>query len=416
MGFSVKIAPGVRIRASSHGVRAGIGPRVARVHVGTGRTGFSTGVGPVSFYTAAGHKRRRPQSGTGKRPPSAAALQRQAAAARRAQAEAEKAREARHLAVIFNEILQLHRQEFAPVERPIAPPPAPLNEQEVRLRHEKAALVGIGMFQRSERAAARQRAAISAQAELAALWQQAQAAAAQWQAYLDDQWSRLLANDPDIVLATLAEAFEDNEAPAAAIGVDGGELSLIVLIPPASAVPERMPATTQAGNLTLRKLPKGERAQLYGLLAAGHVLATVREALAVAPGIQATRVIAVRSEGQDVYGRPLLDCILAGQWTRAAFAGVRWREADAMAIMTSTASELVMNVKRGEIFPVDLTTEPEIAAVLANIDTTDLLAEQPGGSPLSEECSSICGYSRPAVRPRGMRTCDRRSKQSSWPP
>ena len=34
MGFSVKIAPGVRVRASSRGVRTSIGPRVARVHVG----------------------------------------------------------------------------------------------------------------------------------------------------------------------------------------------------------------------------------------------------------------------------------------------------------------------------------------------------------------------------------------------
>ena len=372
MGFSVKIAPGVRIRASSHGIRAGIGPRVARVHVGSGRTGFSSGVGPVSFYTAAGHKRRRPQSKSGKRPPSAAALQRQAAAARRAQAEAEKVHEVRQLAAIFNEILQLHRQEFAPVERPIAPPPSPPDEQEVRSRHEKAALHGIGLFQRSERAAAKQRAAISARSELAARWQQAQAEAANWQAYLDDQWSRLLGNDLETVLATLTEAFEDNEAPAAAVGVDGAELFLVVLVPSESAVPERMPATTQVGNLTLRKVPKGERSQLYGLLAAGHVLVTLREAFAVAPGIHAGRVIALRSGGQDVYGGPLLECLLAGRWERAAFDGVRWLDADAMAIMTGTASELVMNVKRGQILPVDLTREPEIAAVLANIDTAEL--------------------------------------------
>ena len=45
MSFSVKIAPGVRVRASSRGVRTSIGPRVARVHVGAGRTGISTGAG-----------------------------------------------------------------------------------------------------------------------------------------------------------------------------------------------------------------------------------------------------------------------------------------------------------------------------------------------------------------------------------
>ena len=95
-------------------------------------------------------------------------------------------------------------------------------------------------------------------------------------------------------------------------------------------------------------------------------------------------MIALRSEGQDVYGRPLLECILAGRWTRAAFDGVRWQEADAMAILAGTASELVMNVKRGEMLPVDLSKEPEIAAVLASIDTADLLAEQHGGSPSAQ--------------------------------
>jgi hypothetical protein len=39
-------------------------------------------------------------------------------------------------------------------------------------------------------------------------------------------------NDPDVVLATLAEAFEDNEAPAAPVAVDDAELDLVVLAPP----------------------------------------------------------------------------------------------------------------------------------------------------------------------------------------
>jgi hypothetical protein len=62
MGFSVKLAPGVRVRVSSHGVRAGIGPRIARVHVGTSRTGLSSGLGPFSVYGSVGGKRRRNSS------------------------------------------------------------------------------------------------------------------------------------------------------------------------------------------------------------------------------------------------------------------------------------------------------------------------------------------------------------------
>src|ERR1700747_217714 len=60
--------------------------------------------------------------------------------------------------------------------------------------------------------------------------------------------------------------------------------------------------TAQAGNLTLRKLPKGERASLYTLLVAGHVLLTLREPLAVMEGTNAAGVIALRRGGSAAYG------------------------------------------------------------------------------------------------------------------
>lgn len=119
MGFSVKIAPGVRVRASSRGVRTSIGPRVARVHVGAGRTGLSTGAGPVGLYTAVGRTRRRP--GSRGKSPSIASLQRQAAAARKAEAaaqKAEEAEEAQRLAAALREILDVHRQEFPSAQWP----------------------------------------------------------------------------------------------------------------------------------------------------------------------------------------------------------------------------------------------------------------------------------------------------------
>jgi hypothetical protein len=305
MGFSVKLAPGVRVRVSSHGVRAGVGPRIARVHVGTGRTGFSSGLGPVSVYGTVGGKRRRKSTGRSAGRPSGAALERQAAAARRAQAEADKATEAQRLAGIFQEIISLHRHNFPPVERPAAPMPDLPDPDAVREWHEKNALRGVGMFDRHRRAEARQYVAQAAQAELNDRWRQAQAEHAHAQQELDTQWARLTGNDPDTVLATLAEAFEDNEAP----------------------------------------------------------------------GVEAARVIAVRRSGPDIYGRPVLDCMVAGRWTRTAFNGVHWADADAGNILAGTATELVLNQKRGQILPVDLSTEPEIRDLLSAMDTTDSATE-----------------------------------------
>ena len=196
------------------------------------------------------------------------------------------------------------------------------------------------------------------------------------QAELDQQWARLVSNDPDIVLPTLSEAFEDNDAPAAPIGVQGDEVSIVVLVPNEEAVPEQLPATTQAGNLTLRKLPKGERSVFYGRLIAGHVLVTLREGFAVAPGINSARLIAVRTTVPDIYGRSSLECMLAGHWSRAAFNGVQWQDADSGKILVGTATELISNEKRGQMVPIDLAAEPEISEVLSGIDTADLSVER----------------------------------------
>lgn len=95
MGFSFKVAPGMRVRASSRGVRASVGPRAARVHFGSGRTGLSTGAGPVSLYTSLGGGGGRRRS-AGPSHASAAVYQRQLRAA-------EKARQVQQLAAAFED-------------------------------------------------------------------------------------------------------------------------------------------------------------------------------------------------------------------------------------------------------------------------------------------------------------------------
>ena len=64
MGFGFRLMPGVRLRVSSRGVSAGLGPRIARVHVGRG-VGVSSGIGPFSAYTSLTRGRRRSSSGGG---------------------------------------------------------------------------------------------------------------------------------------------------------------------------------------------------------------------------------------------------------------------------------------------------------------------------------------------------------------
>ena len=365
MGFSFKVAPGVRIRASSRGVRTSVGSRSARVSFGAGRTSISSGVGPVSFSTSLG--RSRAGSRSGGRQPSIASYQRQLAAA-------QKAEEAQSLAAAFQEILDVHRAEFPPAVRPIAPAPPSPDEKEIRRRHERADLEGIGLFKRAERTEAKERARLAAAHELEAVRRQLVQQEAEWQRQLDEQWDRLCGNDPDIVLTTLAEAFEDNEAPAAPVAVHGNELALVVLAPSIDIVPDRMPAQTQAGNLTLRKVSKTDRAALYTTLILGHLLVTLREAFAVAPGISAIRALALQNAASDAYGHPRVECLIAGRFLRSAFDGVQWERADAGTIVEDTAAELVVNLRGGrELRPIELKNEPEIQHLIPLVDVEELV-------------------------------------------
>jgi hypothetical protein len=73
---------------------------------------------------------------------------------------------------------------------------------------------------------------------------------------------------------------------------------------------------TWSGNLSIAKMTKTQRNTFYLSLLCGHVLLTVREALAVAPGLQAVRVVVLRSAPPDAYGTRTSECLLAALFTR----------------------------------------------------------------------------------------------------
>jgi hypothetical protein len=359
MGFSVKLAPGVRIRASSRGLRTSVGPRAARVHFGAGRTGLSTGAGPVGFYTGVGgSSTRRYSTGTSSR----------------ALAEAAKAEQAQESAAALTAIFDLHRPGFPEAQRPVAPAAPKLNEEEVIARHRKAALAGIGILARGVRAQAKDAAARAARAELAASYENNERLQVEHQAELDEWWKAVLANDPGAVLGALAEAFEDNEAAAAPVGVEDAEASVAVLVPSPSSLPERRPTTTAAGNLSLKKLTKRELADFYKLMVCGYIIATVKETFAVAPGLQHVRVVALRNGGTDAYGTPRVETILAARFARQALQGVAWSTVDAATVLNDTNDELRADFRgtNKEFTALDLTAEPDLAALVAAVDVAEM--------------------------------------------
>lgn len=365
MGFSIKVAPGVRVRASSRGVRTSFGPRAARIHVGAGRTRVSSGFGPVTVSsTIGGHSGRR---GSGPRSTSSVRV---AQTAMVTAAQADKAARAMAIDEAIRAIRSIHHESFPPPVRPLAEPPEPVDAAAHRRARTDEALQGISIFKRKERRLARERAVELADAETRAEEHRRMLQQQDRQRSLDAFWDGVHRNEPGAVMSQLAAAFEDNEAPAAPLEVHETSASLTVLIPDESALPSHAVGTTPSGNVSLRKMPKGQRDELYGQLVSGCVLVTVKEAFAVAPAVEEIRIVAIRRNGLSAYGEQRVEALLAAVIDRSALYGVLWESVDARTILRDVAREMLVNEKGATraLQPLDLAGEQDVSGLLGVVD------------------------------------------------
>lgn len=195
----------------------------------------------------------------------------------------------------------------------------------------------------------------------------------QRQKVVHDSWFALVACDTDVVLRRLADAFADNEAPASAVGVGGLEVSLVVILPPISVVPERKPTFTRAGNLSLKKLTKTESADVYKQVVFGRMVATLREAFAAAPGLESGRIVALRP-ALNAHGNDQTEVMAAGRCSRKSLDSVTWDRVGAEQVFNDCFSEAIL-VRKGAtraLQPIPIDEEPELRALLDAVDMTEL--------------------------------------------
>lgn len=180
---------------------------------------------------------------------------------------------------------------------------------------------------------------------------------------LDEGWARLQANDPEVTLPALNRAFEDNEAPARAIRCDGNRTTVVMQFSaPESIVPERKPARTRTGKRTLKKRTKTEINALYVQALGSNVLATVKEAFAVAPGTEIVELVVSRWE-TDKKNNGQMVAIYFGEFPRAGYDGASPGN-PAKALQLAPKATLNLKGKTEQVAPLDLTERPELAALI----------------------------------------------------
>lgn len=355
LGVSFRVAPGVRVRASTRGMRTSIGPRGARLHVGSGRTRISTGIGPITVSTPLneGLRSRTSASQTASaisarpRRSTVAQLQVQDRAAQRAQQVADVAAHERALT-------SLHLSTFRDATRQEVPvPQAPTASTVDAVRDElaRAACDGLAWWRRAPRRQAKAWAAQTAPVEAQRRFTGALIAAQQEQAAMDIAWAALRNHEAYAVVAAVDEAFADNASDAtcvdADIDPDTGHryVTAVVAYGGVELVSEYRPDVTPGGKATLRKRTKTDRNAVYATSMASTALATAKEALAVAVAADQVRVLVVREAS-----RGGVEPVFAAIFNRSALRGVDWRSVDPLTLaMAAQSATMVRKGSTGEV-------------------------------------------------------------------
>jgi hypothetical protein len=296
--LSLKVAPGVRLSASPRGIRGHLGPRLARVHVGGGGTGISSGAGPLTVYEPLrGSPRKTTKGLTAK--------------------QAERLRQVEAVGRQLAHLESLHRTDFpGPVQEVVARAALP-KFRKLLATAEKRTLKGAGRFDREARKAKKAEARQLAERWAVDLMTLAEAERQSRQEEIDHAWRDLHSNVPAAVMAALTSAYAASARPVRVVGVEDGEAHLVLRVDGPETLPESKPASTPAGAPTLHKMTKTDRAAWHRQLVASQVLLSAKQAVAAAPGLSAVRIVAV-----DHANLPLLGARL----TSTGLAAADWKD------------------------------------------------------------------------------------------
>jgi hypothetical protein len=326
----------------------------------------STGAGLFTYWHAVGHTQRGRRA-RGRTTPTPSP--RQAAGSTPAQRQRLARLDA--LAATEHDLVTAHLRAFPPIGPPLVPPYPPVDGDAVRAELEEARLNRVPVWRQRERSQARAAAHVEAEAVIARRTAELEARHATEQAEAEAAYGALLANDHGAVMGALEAAFEDNEHPAVPIDCADGAATVLVVFGPVSAMPDQMAAVTSSGRPTLRKRSASDRNALYARALASTVLATVREAYAVAPALREVRIIVVRRDVDASEPDGLVAAVYVGRFPASRMAAMAWDRIDPLEqLLAAPGAQLRRRGSAGRVEALPPGTLPGLVGVLDQLRAT----------------------------------------------
>lgn len=370
---SFKVAPGVRISASSRGVRTSIGNNKGRVSFGGGRTYTSAKIAGVRVSQnsySSGRTATRVSVG-GFSTGASSSAPRRTATPRPSLAQLERAAQADEVLRIEQQLTSLHLEQFPAASPEQVHAPEPLSLDALVKDYQRAAVQGIGFFRFGERRAAKERAKAEASVEAARIDAHNQEIYRELLQAADTDFQRLVDHDPETVIAAVDAAFADNASESTCVDAgtdtDGTRYATVVVVfGSAVLVPEKVAALTPAGKPTLKKRTKTDRNALYVRALASTVLATVREALQTSPSSDEVRVVVLRRDPQAASPADRVAPIYTATFSRNQVGQVRPDQVDLDSVLTQAPdARLTRKGATAEVVPIDTNDEPELVRLAA---------------------------------------------------
>jgi hypothetical protein len=277
-----------------------MGPRAMRLHVGGGRTGVSTGVGPFTVYEPVGGTSYRPTATT-----------------------TDRAEQARAAQEGLRRLYDAHRATVAAPRDEVAAWPELPKFQTLLATAEKQELKGISWTDRELRKEARGRARTVAEGWALGLLEKARAEHQSEQQRIDRTRAALQAGEPQATMVALRSVFDGRGSRV--VSTSQGAATIVVRAPGSPELPEMKPGLTAAGAATVVRLTKTELADNQRQAIASAMLLAAKQAFTLAPGLREVRVVAIDGPGGGGPSAALVAATLSrGRLDRADFSQLAW--------------------------------------------------------------------------------------------